>query len=95
MDLKEKKDFALKRESSTFPTWGKNKVKNKELFPGEFVCVFLLLLKVGKIPALVEFHSARTWRFLKSSRETSVTDTIINKVSDLQNGCTLSRQIQE
>ena len=93
MDLKKKKDFALKRESSTFPTSGKNKVKNKEIFPGEFVCLFLLLLKVGNIS--VEFHSAKACGFLKSSRETSVTDTIINKASDLQNGCTSSRQIQE
>ena len=49
MDLKKKKGFTSNRESTTFATWGKNKVKNKELFPGEFVCVFLLLLKVGKI----------------------------------------------
>ena len=45
----------MKRESGTFPTWGKNKVKNNELFPGEFVCLFLLLLKVGKIQLWLSF----------------------------------------
>ena len=55
MDLKKNKRFYFEQGRHHFSYLRKNKVKNKELFPGEFVCVFLLLLKVGKIQLWLSF----------------------------------------
>ena len=72
-----------KRKYNTFSAREKIELINK--FSGELVYPFAPLYKDRKNFALVEFYNAAVQRILKMFREKSVTETIFNKVSDLQN----------
>ena len=77
------KGITPKRKYNTFST--REKIQLISKFSGELVYPFTPLYKDRKNFVLVEFYNAAGQRILKIFREKSVTETIFNKVSDLQN----------
>ena len=56
MGFKKRKDFTSKKKDSTFSK-RKSRSINKELFPGKFVCFFVLFSNVGKIQLWFELKA--------------------------------------
>ena len=77
------KGITPKRKYNTFSARVKIELISK--FSRELVYLFAPLYKDRKNLALVEFYNAAVQRILKIFGEKSVTETIFNKVSDLQN----------